>query len=310
MLRRDLHVHRPHGVAEAVALLGEYGDDAALYAGGTELVLVLKLGLSSAKHLVDVRGIPELAGVDVSTAGDHATGTAGTGTVLRIGAATTHWALQGTPAVRAGWPALAAMERTVGNLRVQSTGTLGGNLCFADPQSDPATFLVAGDASLVCAAADGRRALPITDFLVGAYSTALRDGEELLESILLPLPPEGTHVVHRKLAFGERPDVTCCASVTTLDSRVDRARVVLGSLTGAPVVLRVSGELVGLSPAEVGATAGEFAQACVSEIADRMLDDKKNSHARSLARTLVASVVGECIEQEPDPRRGVGREDG
>src|SRR4051812_8115151 len=122
MLRRDLHVHRAEHVDEALALRAEFGDDATLYAGGTELVLVLKLGLSSAQHLVDVRGIPELAGVEVE------------GTTLGIGAATPHGAIATAPTVRAALPALARMERTVGNVRVQSTGTLGGNLCFADPQ--------------------------------------------------------------------------------------------------------------------------------------------------------------------------------
>ncbi|TFV90235.1 hypothetical protein E4P40_07240 [Blastococcus sp. CT_GayMR20] len=290
MLRRGLHVHRAHGIQEALALLEEYGEDATLYAGGTELVLVLKLGLSSAQHLVDVRGIPELTGVGLLADGEP-----DTGTVLRIGAATTHWALQGAPAVRAGWPALAAMERTVGNLRVQATGTLGGNLCFADPQSDPATFLVAGEAAVVCASAGPRRTMPVADFLVDAYSPALREGEELLESILLPLPAEGTSVVHRKLAFGERPDVTCCAFVTTVDGRIDGARVVLGSVTGVPVALAAATELVGRSSAEAADAADDVAHTAVAEVADRMLGDKQTPYARSLARSLVASVVAEAV---------------
>jgi carbon-monoxide dehydrogenase medium subunit len=296
MLRRDLHVHRAHDIEEALALLEEYGDDATLYAGGTELVLVLKLGLSSVQHLVDVRPIPELSGLDLVPDGEI-----GAGTVLRIGAATTHWAVQGAPAVRAGWPALAAMERTVGNLRVQTTGTLGGNLCFADPQSDPATFLVAGEAAVVCASKGRRRTLSVADFLRDAYSSALHDGEELLESILLPLPSEGTSVAHRKFALGERPDVTCCAVVTTVDGRVDRARVVLGSVTGVPAPLAVSAELVGLSAEEAAAAAGEIAQAGVAEIADRMLGDKQTPYARALARSLMGSVLVEAITAGVQP---------
>jgi carbon-monoxide dehydrogenase medium subunit len=296
MLRRDLHVHRAESIQEAIALLEEFGDDATLYAGGTELVLVLKLGLSTVEHLVDVRAIPELTGVDL-VPGDGPDG----GTVLRIGAATTHWALQGAPAVGAGWPALAAMERTVGNLRVQTTGTLGGNLCFADPQSDPATFLVAGEATVVCASTGGRRRLPVTDFLLDAYRPALREGEELLESILLPMPSEGTTVVHRKLGFGERPDVTCCACVTAVDGRVGSARVVLGSVTGVPVALAVSDQLAGLSPGEAAAAAGDFGQAAVAEVADRMLGDKQTPYARALARSLVASVVVEAITAAEPP---------
>jgi carbon-monoxide dehydrogenase medium subunit len=285
MLRRDLHVHRAGDIDEALALLGKYGDDAALYAGGTELVLVLKLGLSSVEHLVDVRGIPELSGVDVAG-----------GTTLRIGAATTHWEVSNAPLVRAGCPALAAMERTVGNLRVQTTGTLGGNLCFADPQSDPATFLVAAGGSVVCASAGGqRRTIAVEAFLVDAYSTALQERQELLESVHVPLPVEGGQVVHRKLAFGERPDVTCAAVVNANGGRVHHARVVVGSVTGRPVVLGTAAQLAGLPLAEATAGAPAFAEACVDEISERMLEDKRTPYGRSLTRTLLQSVVEEAL---------------
>src|SRR4029077_1999458 len=124
-------------------LLAQHGDDAVVYCGGTELLLVLKLGLAAYPNLLDLKGIPELRVFE------ERDGT------LRIGAAVTHRELESSPLVHRLVPALAEMERRVANVRVRSVGTLGGNLCFSDPHSDPATLLLALDAE---APFDGGRA--------------------------------------------------------------------------------------------------------------------------------------------------------
>ncbi len=93
--------------------------------------------------------------------------------------------IERSPSVAAGWPQLVAMERCVANIRVRSTGTLGGNLAFADPHSDPATFLLAADASVILGRGDERRRLPLGAFVLGPYATALEPGE-LLVAIEVP----------------------------------------------------------------------------------------------------------------------------
>ncbi len=130
-------LHRPVSLEEASDILGRHGDDAIPVAGGTELLLLLKLGFGAYAHLVDVRGIPELTGIRLVD-----------GTV-EIGAAVTHREIERSALVREQIPALAAMERSVANIRVRTAGTLGGNLCFGDPHSDPATFLLAAGAEVV-----------------------------------------------------------------------------------------------------------------------------------------------------------------
>src|SRR5438270_9836753 len=99
-------------------------------------MLLMKLGLAGYGHLIDVKGIAELH--DLRAENGH----------LHIGAAVTHRQLERAPVVRDGWPALAAMERNIANIRVRTVGSLGGNLCFSDPHSDPATFLLAAGAEL------------------------------------------------------------------------------------------------------------------------------------------------------------------
>jgi len=204
-------LHRASSTAEARELLIRYGEDAAIMCGGTELLLLLKLGFSSYGHLVDIKGIEELGGVRAEN-----------GTLV-IGSTVTHREIERSPLVLDRLPALAAMERRVANIRVRNVGTLGGNLCFSDPHSDPATFLLALDAEVEYDA--GRK--PLSEFLIGPYETALEQGQ-LLRSVRIPIPPDGTGIAHRKLAFHERPAATVACTVRAVVGTVVEARVAVG----------------------------------------------------------------------------------
>jgi carbon-monoxide dehydrogenase medium subunit len=206
-------LHRAASVEEARDLLLHYGDDAAVICGGTELLLLLKLGFAAYGHLVDIKGIAELAGIH----GDDG--------ALVVGATATHREIERSQLVLERLPALAAMARRVANIRVRSVGTLGGNLCFSDPHSDPATFLLALDAE---AESDGKR-VPLADFLVGPYQVALGPGQ-LLHAVRVPIPPAGTRIVHEKLAFHERPAATVTCAVRAAGGLVEEARVAVGSV--------------------------------------------------------------------------------
>jgi len=275
-------LHRATTVEEAGELLGRYGDDAVVYCGGTELLLLYKLGFAFYGHLVDVKPIEELAGIQREN-----------GTVV-IGATATHREIERSPVVLDAIPALAEMERRVANIRVRNVGTLGGNLCFSDPHSDPATFLLAAEAGVECrqAGAPARR-LPIRDFLVGPHQTALEAGE-LLVSVRVPLPPAGARIVHRKLAFHERPAVTVCCLARVEDCAVAEARIAVGSVGPVPVrATEAERALTGKPPddgvalAEAGALAAEAARPV--EDANGSVDYKAN-----LVRVLVARTFREA----------------
>ncbi|MFN8519633.1 MAG: FAD binding domain-containing protein [Chloroflexota bacterium] len=211
-------LHRPGSVAEATELLLELGDDAAFYAGGTEVLLLMKLGLGGFGQLVDVKRLGELAGVTVDEAG-----------TLRLGATATHRQIGRSPMVQVGWPVLADIESQVANIRVRTIGTLGGNLCFADPHSDPATWLLAADARALLALGERRRSLPVAEFLVGPWETALEPGELLLGVEVPPLP-EGSGMSHLRFATHERPTATVSCLVRVVDGMVAEARVAVGSV--------------------------------------------------------------------------------
>ena len=188
-------VHRPGSVGQASRLLADLGDDAAAYCGGTELLLAMKLGLASYEHLVDLKRVYGLRGI------------AADGGMTRIGAATTHHEIEVSAPLRARYPEMSAMISQVANLRVRIVGTLGGNLCFADPHSDPASFLMAVGATLVCQQAEATRRVPAAEFLTGLYETALAPGE-LLVAVELPARPDRTGISHLRMKLTERPVVT------------------------------------------------------------------------------------------------------
>jgi aerobic carbon-monoxide dehydrogenase medium subunit len=279
-------MHRPTSVEEASRLLEQLGDDAVVYSGGTELLLVMKLGFADYPHLVDVKRIAELRSVEVSNG------------VLELGAAVTHREVERSSVVRERWPALASMERGVGNLRVRSMGTIGGNLCFADPHSDPATFLLAAGGSLVCRRAGGpSRELPVEAFVEGPYQTALQPGE-LLTAVRLPEPGLGDGIAHEKMSLHERPVVTVTCLARVEDGQVTSARVAVGSVGNRPRrALDAEAALVGVAADVLDGRVSTAAEAA-AEAADPVEDANGSvEYKRQLVRVLVARCARTAVER-------------
>ncbi|HXV79916.1 MAG TPA: FAD binding domain-containing protein, partial [Candidatus Binatia bacterium] len=112
-------------------MLAEFGEKGRLYAGGTELLLAMKHDLLRYEHLIDVKTIPELNKIELRNG------------MLSIGSTATHRAIERSSVIKKNLRVLAHTETNVANVRVRASGTLGGNLCFAEPHSDPATLLIA-----------------------------------------------------------------------------------------------------------------------------------------------------------------------
>ena len=278
-------LHRPESLEEATELADRFGEDAAFYCGGTELLLLLKLGFASFGHLIDLKGIEELGGVRAENGS------------LVVGGATTHRELERSDLVRERLPALAKMERRVANLRVREVGTLGGNLCFSDPHSDPATFLLALDAEVEHRrGGEAARRTPISDFVVGPYQTSLGGGE-VLTSVRIPELPRGAAIVHAKFAFHERPTATVACLARVVDGAVTEARVAVGSVGARPVRAPAAEQvLIGASAEEIGtgllAEAGERAAEAAAPV-----DDATGSaeYKAQLVRVLVERTFRKAV---------------
>jgi carbon-monoxide dehydrogenase medium subunit len=267
-------LHRTRSLDEAHELLDRYGEDAAVVCGGTELLLLLKLGFAAYGHLVDIKGIDDLGGIRTENGS------------LVIGATATHREIERSPIVRELLPALAAMTREVANPRVRNVGTLGGNLCFSDPHSDPATFLLALDAEVDH---DGGR-IRLAEFLVGPYETALRHGQ-LLRAVRIPLPEAGTSVVHRKFSFHERPAATVTVALRKERDRIVDARIAVGSVGPRAVgVTAAAAALLGKGAEDVEALLE--AGALAAEQSDAVEDANGSvEYKQQLVRVLVQRCV-------------------
>jgi aerobic carbon-monoxide dehydrogenase medium subunit len=160
---------RARSVDEAIAALTEHGDDAKLLAGGHSLLPLMKLRLAVPAVLVDISGIPELSYVRVD--GDE----------VAIGAGTRHFELERSDVARAEVPLLPHVASRVGDPQVRHKGTLCGTVAHSDPASDLPTALLALGGSVVVQGPGGTRSIPVTEFWLGFFETALQPDELVVE---------------------------------------------------------------------------------------------------------------------------------
>ncbi len=220
---RRFEMHQPGTIAEAAEMLAHYGDKGRLYAGGTELLLAMKHDLLRYEHLIDLKTVPGLDRIQTKNSS------------LLIGALVTHRALEKSALVRQHFPMLAEMENQVANVRVRATGTVGGNLTFAEPHSDPATLLSALGASVHIQGRTGNRTLPVDALLKGAYETALAQ-DEIVVAVEVPMAKKSQRVAYLKFQIHERPTLGL-ALILHLDGNgqtITQATAVVGSISPTP----------------------------------------------------------------------------
>jgi len=177
MIPAPVRYARAHDVAHALELLAE--PDAKAIAGGQSLIPVMKLRIARPSLVVDISRL-ELRGVDVRDR------------ELHLGPLTTWDELLGAAAIQG--PALAAIAECasgIGDLQVRNRGTIGGSLAHADPASDMPAVLLALGAVLQLRSPEGDRTLPLADFLLGPFTTAL-GAQELITDVVVPLPARGS----------------------------------------------------------------------------------------------------------------------
>jgi carbon-monoxide dehydrogenase medium subunit len=211
----DVTLSRPTTLDEAAQCLADGG---TAYVGGTELVAAMHMGMLAPPHLVDLKRIVELRGVHT------------TPTHLTIGAATRHREVSNSVDVRQHAPMLARACSLLGNARVRATGSIGGNICFADHRSDVSTSLFALRAEVSLRSTEGRRTLPIDDFVLGAMETDRAD-DELLEAIHVPIADE--RMVYIRHQPAEYPTV-CVAVLLDRSDPAGPARLVIGAVGERP----------------------------------------------------------------------------
>ena len=220
MLKR-FRLEEPESAAEVSELLGRFGDSAKIYAGGTELLLAMKEGLVQYERLINVKKLKGLSEVS----GENGT--------IKIGALCTHHQLENSSLLQQKLPSLVKLEQNVANVRVRQAGSIGGNLCFAEPHADPGTLLMALGAKLVAEKISGKREIAAEDFFVDAYETSLA-ADELLTGIRVPTPGANSRSAYLKFGYLERPSVGVAVALTLDGATVNNVKIAVGCAGPAP----------------------------------------------------------------------------
>ena len=173
MIPAPFDYKRASSAAEAISLVGEYGDEAKFLAGGHSLLPLMKLRLAQPAVLIDIARITDLS--YIRDAGDH----------IAIGALTRHMDVEKSPIVLQHAPLLANAASHVGDPQVRHRGTIGGSIAHSDSASDlPATTLALG-ATYIAQGPNGTREIAAIDFYKGFLESAL-ESDEMLTEIRVP----------------------------------------------------------------------------------------------------------------------------
>jgi carbon-monoxide dehydrogenase medium subunit len=278
---QSLQLVQPTTVHEASQALADYGEKARIYAGGAELLLLLRNGMLQSEVLVDVKKIERLHRVGLDDG------------LLRVGACVTHHALASSELVREHAPALAYAESQVANIRVRNQGTLGGNLAFNDPHSDPGTVLLIHNASVLVGNDKDERRMTLDDFFVDMYATALGPGDLLLE-IEIPALPAGMTSAYQRLHRYQRPTLGVAVGARMSNKAVEDIRLAVGCV--GPKALRLTEletKIIGTKPGDAKQIVAE-AKEYLRDVL-RPVDDLLGSEAYKLYMTGV--MLGDTLEQ-------------
>ncbi|MCY2963992.1 MAG: xanthine dehydrogenase family protein subunit M [Planctomycetota bacterium] len=285
---RDFEYEAPASVAEAVRVLSHHNGTARPLAGGTDLIDQIRVGRHQPALVVDIKRIPELNVLEMSTGG------------LRLGAAVPCYRVYNDAGLNSAYTALVDSTRIIGGIQIQSRGSIGGNLCNAGPAADSIPSLIALGAKAVIAGPNGRRELPVEEFCVGPGKNALQAGELLVE-LKFPARPDHSGSHYRRFIPRNEMDIAVVgvgASVV-LDAAgetIVSARIGLGAVGPTPLFAKEASEL--LAGKTAGAEAYELAAAAAQKIATPIDDMRGTKEFRShLVGVLVRRVLETAVER-------------
>jgi carbon-monoxide dehydrogenase medium subunit len=285
---RDFVYHKASTVKDALDLLEEYKEDSKIICGGQSLLILMRQGLIAPENLIDIKNLEELSFIDL----DSEKG-------LRIGATTTHRAIEKSPLVREHFPVLVEMEENLASIQTRNWGTIGGNLAHADPTGDPGPMFIALDARVKVASKKGERVLPMEEFFVDYFETVLKEDELLLE-IQIPVIPSRTSIAYEKFNIikNDQGIVSVAASMTAGKDKktCEGARIVFGAAAAIPLRAKETEQL--LRGQKVDDNLIEAAGQKASEECDPVRDiHASEEYRRQLVKVLTKRMVKKAWEQ-------------
>jgi carbon-monoxide dehydrogenase medium subunit len=240
----------PTSVEDTLATLERFGDEAKILAGGQSLIPLMKLRFASPRALVDVNGIEGFDGIYEDNG------------MLNLGALVRHKACERSELLRSRYHVLADAAPQISDPIVRNRGTVAGSLAHADPQGDWGSALLAAGAQVQVRGSDGTRTIPLDDFFLGPFTTAL-EPTELVTWVQVPDPGPSSGGAYLKLErkVGDFATVAVGVHVSFSNGTVGRAGIAL----------------TGVGPRNIRASAAEEA------LTGKALDDESIAEAGRLA---------------------------
>ena len=287
--------HAPVGVDEAIALLGRYGGEAKLLAGGQSLMPLLNFRLARPAALVDLNGIGSLAYIREEDG------------AVAIGAMTRQRTIEFSPVVRRRLPLLTEATALVGHLPIRTRGTIGGSIAHADPSAEYPAVLTALDGVVVVRGPRGERTLKPSELFRGYLSTSLAPDDILVE-VRLPAMPEGAGYAFEEFSrrHGDFAIVGVAALLSGKGGRCTAARLATAGAGPMPVRLRAAEEILerdGLGDESLDAAAARAAE---------LVDPDSDIHAsaayrKNLTRVLTGRVLRRAMARMTESLAGCGK---
>jgi len=287
---REFDFLEPDSVAEACSLLKRLGEDARAWAGGSALILAMRQRMLAPTHVVSLGRLQGLRGIRF----DAAQG-------LSIGALTRHAEVAESPEVQRHYPMLASMASRMANPQVRNQGTVGGNICYADPATDPPTCLMALGASVLLQGPAGQRTLALEDFLVDYYTTALEPGEIVVAVQVPPPAPgsDGRYTRFLRTAAEHRPLVNVALHVQRDGAVCTSARLVVGASVPVPARQPAAEALLAgktVTPALAAEVARQVA-AGITPLSDLRGDAE---HRRAMVEVVTRRTLQDLFGPNPE----------
>lgn len=276
--------HAPASIPDAIAVLGEYGEDAKVLSGGQSLIPLMRFRLAQPGHLVDINRIAGLSYIREESG------------VLHIGALVREADLEAEPMIARRYPLLSDATAVIADPLVRNLATVCGNVAHADPANDHPAVMLAFRAEVVAEGPNGRRTIPIDDFFVDTFVTALEPNEVLVE-LRIPGPSRNGGGAYQKLErkVGDYA-IAGVAVQLDLNDNGEVSRAGIGLTNVGPMPIRASAAeaaLVGHRPDEE--TLGEAA--ALSAAATDPVTDLRGpaGYKRAVTRTLAIRAMRTAV---------------
>ncbi|MGO8820991.1 MAG: FAD binding domain-containing protein [Desulfomonilaceae bacterium] len=281
-MRINFKYLRPHSLNECLAVLATHGDETAILAGGTDLMISLRSGSRTPKFVLDISRLSEIRSVE-----QHAE-------VIKIGAVLTYSELIVHPLIVKTFPALSAAMSCVGSLQIRNVGTLGGNIANSSPAADSIPPMMIHDAQVMIQKVNSVRMEKLEKLIVGPSSNTL-EPDELITGIILK-PVESAYkqsyrrIARRKSLSIARVNMAVSAKLDA-NGLIEDVRISVGSVAPTPLrIKKIEDSLIGLKP------ESKFIQETGELVARHIVDLVGVRHSTEYKRPAIAGLAIKCLE--------------